>query len=54
MLKAGLQPRGESAASGVEAAPCSMDAEHGANPKWTRAAVYWRPGAVAVHEAHND
>lgn len=25
-------------------------AEHGANPKWMRAAGYWRRGAVAVHE----
>jgi NADPH-dependent ferric siderophore reductase len=29
-------------------------AEHGANPKWMRAAGYWRRGAVAVHETHND
>ena len=28
--------------------------QHGANPKWTRAAGYWRQGAVAVHETHND
>ena len=25
-------------------------ADHGANPKWMRAAGYWRRGAVAVHE----
>jgi NADPH-dependent ferric siderophore reductase len=29
-------------------------ANHGANPKWMRAAGYWRRGAVAVHENHND
>jgi NADPH-dependent ferric siderophore reductase len=29
-------------------------ARHGANPKWMRAAGYWRRGAVAVHEMHND
>jgi NADPH-dependent ferric siderophore reductase len=28
--------------------------DHGANPKWIRAAGYWRRGAVAVHENHND
>lgn len=27
---------------------------HGANSKWIRAAGYWRRGAVAVHETHND
>ena len=29
-------------------------ADHGANPKWMRAAGYWRRGAVAVHDTHND
>jgi NADPH-dependent ferric siderophore reductase len=29
-------------------------ADHGANPKWMRAAGYWRRGAVAVHEMHED
>ena len=29
-------------------------AENGANPKWMRAAGYWRRGAVAVHDTHND
>jgi NADPH-dependent ferric siderophore reductase len=28
-------------------------ADHGANPKWTRAAGYWRRGVVAVHEVHD-
>ena len=25
-------------------------ADHGANPKWMRAAGYWRRGAVAIHD----
>ena len=29
-------------------------ADHGANPKWMRAAGYWRRGAVAVHDVFND
>jgi NADPH-dependent ferric siderophore reductase len=29
-------------------------ADHGANPKWMRAAGYWRRGSVAVHEVHED
>ncbi len=29
-------------------------ADHGANPKWMRAAGYWRRGAIAVHEVHED
>ena len=29
-------------------------ADHGANPKWMRAAGYWRRGAVAVHEMHDS
>ncbi len=29
-------------------------ADHGANPKWMRAAGYWRRGAVAVHEMHDE
>lgn len=29
-------------------------AEHGANPKWMRAAGYWRRGASAVHDTFND
>jgi NADPH-dependent ferric siderophore reductase len=28
-------------------------ADHGANPKWIRAAGYWRRGAVAVHDTHD-
>lgn len=26
----------------------------GANPKWTRASGYWRRGAVATHDTHED
>jgi NADPH-dependent ferric siderophore reductase len=29
-------------------------ADHGANPKWMRAAGYWRRGAAAVHDVHED
>lgn len=29
-------------------------AEHRANKKWMRAAGYWRRGAVAVHDTHQD
>jgi NADPH-dependent ferric siderophore reductase len=29
-------------------------ADHGANPKWLRAAGYWRRGAVAVHDVHEN
>ena len=29
-------------------------ADHGANPKWLRAAGYWRRGAVGVHEVHDS
>lgn len=29
-------------------------ADHAANPKWLRAAGYWRRGAVAVHEVHEN
>ena len=29
-------------------------ADHGANPKWLRAAGYWRRGATAVHEMHDN
>jgi NADPH-dependent ferric siderophore reductase len=29
-------------------------ADHGANPKWMRAAGYWRRGAAAVHDMHDD
>lgn len=28
-------------------------ADFGANPKWIRAAGYWRRGAIAVHEMHD-
>jgi NADPH-dependent ferric siderophore reductase len=29
-------------------------ANHSANPKWMRAAGYWRRGAVAIHEVHDN
>jgi len=29
-------------------------ADHGANPKWLRAAGYWRHGAVGIHDVHED
>lgn len=29
-------------------------ADHGANPNWIRAAGYWRRGAAAVHDTHNE
>jgi NADPH-dependent ferric siderophore reductase len=29
-------------------------AAHGASPKWMRAAGYWRRGAPAIHEVHED
>ena len=38
----------------AKALRATLIAEHGANPKWMRAAGYWRRGAVAVHENHND
>lgn len=28
--------------------------ERGANPKWTRASGYWRKGAAATHDNHDD
>jgi len=38
----------------AKALRAQLIAGHGANPKWMRAAGYWRRGAVAVHETHND
>jgi NADPH-dependent ferric siderophore reductase len=38
----------------AKALRAELIADHGANPKWMRAAGYWRRGAVAVHENHND
>jgi NADPH-dependent ferric siderophore reductase len=34
----------------AKALRAQLIADHGANPKWMRAAGYWRRGAVAVHE----
>jgi NADPH-dependent ferric siderophore reductase len=38
----------------AKALRAQLIADHGANPKWIRAAGYWRRGAVAVHDTHND
>lgn len=38
----------------AKALRATLIADHGAHPKWIRAAGYWRRGAVAVHENHND
>ena len=34
----------------AKALRAQLIADHGANPKWIRAAGYWRAGAVAVHD----
>jgi NADPH-dependent ferric siderophore reductase len=38
----------------AKALRAQLIADHGANPKWMRAAGYWRRGAVAVHDTFND
>jgi NADPH-dependent ferric siderophore reductase len=38
----------------AKALRAQLIANHGANPKWIRAAGYWRRGAVAVHDVFND
>ena len=38
----------------AKALRAQLIADHGANPKWLRAAGYWRRGAVAVHDVFND
>jgi NADPH-dependent ferric siderophore reductase len=38
----------------AKALRAQLIAEHGANPKWIKAAGYWRRGATAVHETHNE
>ncbi len=38
----------------AKALRAQLIAAHGANPKWMRAAGYWRRGAVAVHDNFND
>ena len=38
----------------AKALRAQLIADHGANPKWIRAAGYWRRGAVAVHDVIND
>ena len=50
LLRLGRLPKSLTA----KALRAQLIADHGANPKWIRAAGYWRRGAVAVHENHND
>jgi NADPH-dependent ferric siderophore reductase len=38
----------------AKALRAQLIAENGANPKWMRAAGYWRRGAAAVHDTFND
>jgi NADPH-dependent ferric siderophore reductase len=38
----------------AKALRAQLIADHGANPKWMRAAGYWRRGAVAVHDNFNE
>ncbi len=38
----------------AKALRAQLIADHGANPKWLRAAGYWRRGAVAVHDVFNE
>ena len=38
----------------AKALRAQLVAEKGANPKWVRAAGYWRRGAAAVHDTYND
>ncbi len=38
----------------AKALRAQLIAEHGANPKWTKAAGYWKQGSIAVHENHED
>ena len=38
----------------AKALRAQLIADHSANPKWMRCAGYWRRGAVAVHDTHND
>lgn len=38
----------------AKALRAQLVADKGANPKWVRAAGYWRRGAAAVHDTYND
>jgi len=38
----------------AKALRAQLIAEAGANPKWMRAAGYWRRGAVSIHDTFND
>ena len=48
------RPINEASADIAKALRRQLIADHGANPKWLRAAGYWRRGAVAVHDMHED
>ncbi len=38
----------------AKALRAQLIADHGANPKWMRAAGYWRRGAVAIHDVFEN
>ena len=38
----------------AKALRAQLIAENDANPKWTKAAGYWKQGSVAVHESHDE
>jgi NADPH-dependent ferric siderophore reductase len=40
--------------SAAKALRAHLVGERGANPKWTRASGYWRRGASATHDTHED
>jgi NADPH-dependent ferric siderophore reductase len=40
--------------SAAKALRAHLVGERGANPKWVRASGYWRRGAVAAHDTHDD
>jgi len=59
-LKAAKLPAGDFHAwvgceSGIaKALRAHLVGERGANPKWTRASGYWRRGAAATHDSHDE
>ncbi|MDQ0041063.1 siderophore-interacting protein [Variovorax boronicumulans] len=59
-LKAAKLPAGDFHAwvgceSGIaKALRAHLVSERGANPKWTRASGYWRRGAAATHDSHDE
>jgi len=38
----------------AKALRAQLIANHGRNPKYMRCAGYWRRGAIAVHDTHDD